>query len=84
MFETTLDNIFIESCNYNMDKIEFKKVLNVTRRKINEELLCFELENGKEFICTKCHLIPVVRNNEKILLEAQHVLSTDELVEIIN
>jgi hypothetical protein len=70
----------IQSCNSECNKLDFKNIKQVTRRKANEEeLLVFETENGK-FTCSKEHLIPIYRNDVLQVIQAKDVLETDEVV----
>lgn len=70
----------VQSCNYNFTEVNYKEIKNVTRRFVKEEdLLVFETETGK-FVCSKDHLIPVFRNNSYILIRAEDVKETDELL----
>jgi len=70
------EDFMIESCDARLEKIEYKKLLNVTKREINEEVLVFETENG-DFTCTKEHLMPVFRDGKIILIQAKDIKETD-------
>lgn len=68
---------FIEGTNFDIDKKENKEIEKFIENNINDYIYEFELENCKVFKCTKHHLIPVIRNNKKMLLEAQNIINTD-------
>lgn len=68
----------IESANHDISKQELKKVTNVTRREVNEELFVFDTENG-EFVCTSEHLMPVSRDGKVIIIPAKEIKDTDML-----
>jgi len=70
------DFIFTESCDAELENIEFKQIIDVTKRSVDEELFVFDTENG-EFVCTKNHLMPVFRNNKKIIIKADKIKDTD-------
>jgi nucleotide sugar dehydrogenase len=68
----------VESCDYNINKSEWKTIKIVTEREIDEDIYIFETDNGN-FECTGEHLIPILRNEEKILIEAKNIKDTDLL-----
>lgn len=65
---------YVKSFNHNTNTIEFKKVLNVFKRKPNK-LLKIKLNNGKEIICTSNH--PFYTKNGYV--EAYKLKEKDEL-----
>ena len=72
-------NIYsIESCDGDLENIEWKEIECVTEREIDEEVIVFETENG-EFICTEEHLMPVLRDDKKIIIKAKEMKETDLL-----
>jgi UDP-glucose 6-dehydrogenase len=71
------DFVFIESCDAECEDIEYKQIIDVTRREIDEELLVFETENGP-FACTQEHLMPILRNGKIIIVEAKNIKETDK------
>jgi len=72
------EKLAIESCDFNIEKNDFKSVCLVTKNKVDEELVVFDTENG-EFSCTSEHLMPVMRDGKKIIIMAKDVLKTDLL-----
>ena len=68
----------IESCNHDCTKVERKRVKDVTKREVDEDIFVFETENGN-FECTGDHLMPVLRRGEQILVPAKEIKETDEL-----
>lgn len=68
---------YIESTDFNIKEKENKEIIGIIESYIEEEMYEFELENGSIFECTKEHLIPVLRNDKKILVEAQNIKNTD-------
>jgi len=70
--------ILVESTDSKIEKINWKTVKTITEREIDEEIYCFRT-NNKEFICTSDHYMPVVRNNEKIIIQAQEIKESDLL-----
>lgn len=72
------EKLAIESCDFDIEKNDFKSVSLVTKNKVNEELVIFDTENG-EFTCTSEHLMPVMRDGKKIVIMAKNVLKTDLL-----
>lgn len=67
----------IESTDSDIN-IEEKKILEITCSEIDEDIYVFETDAGN-FECTAEHLIPVWRNEEIKLVQAQNVKETDEL-----
>jgi len=68
-----------ESCDLTFNNIEFKIIDKVTKRFIDEEIFEFLTNNGV-FSCTKDHLIPILREEKIILIEAKDVLNTDSFI----
>jgi UDPglucose 6-dehydrogenase len=68
---------FIESCDGEFKDIEFKQIKKVTKRKVNEDILVFNTENGI-FECTKDHLMPVERDRKIIIIPAKKIKETDK------
>lgn len=68
----------IASCDSECNKTEWKKVNDITKREIDEEIYVFETDEGN-FECTGDHLMPVLRDGEKILIPAKEIKETDEL-----
>lgn len=68
----------IESTSSDMSDINFKKVINVTSREVDEELYEFHTDNGI-FTCTGDHLMPVIREGDQILIAAKEIKESDEL-----
>jgi len=71
-------NYEIKSCDFECTKEEWKMVKDVTKREVDEDVFVFETENGN-FECTGDHLMPVLRNEEQILIPAKEIKETDEL-----
>lgn len=65
---------FQKSYNFVENKYEYKKVLNVFKNELNENLIKIKC-NGKEIICTESHEIFTKRG----WIKAKDILSTDEL-----
>lgn len=78
LYNKTYDTYTVESTNFDINNIEQKEIKEIYSRNISEEILEFETENGI-FSCTKDHLMPVFRNNEKLLLKASEIIVGDEL-----
>jgi len=55
----------------------FVKLLEVDRRKIFEPLLRIETKSGKYTIVSKSHKIPVMKENEEVLLRADNIKKGD-------
>jgi UDPglucose 6-dehydrogenase len=68
---------FIEGTDYEIENKESKEIEKMIESYIKEDIYKFCLENGKIFSCTKNHLVPVIRKNKKILIEAQYIENTD-------
>ena len=68
---------FIESTNADMSDINFKKVINVTSREVDEELYEFHTNNGI-FTCTGDHLMPIMRDGDQILIAAKEIKDSDK------
>jgi len=69
----------IESCNSNINSIEYKEIKAVTRREVDEHIYVFDTDQGK-FKCTAEHLMPVIRNGEKIIVMAKDIEESDNLL----
>lgn len=68
----------IESTDADMAGTNFKKVIKVTSRDVDEELYEFHTKNGV-FTCTGEHLMPVMREDNQILITAKEIKESDEL-----
>lgn len=68
----------IKSVNYACSKIDYKKIDQVTSRQYTGKMYKFVTDRG-ELITTADHLIPVWRNNSRIVVRADNVLETDNL-----
>ena len=62
------NELYVESTNYDIQRLEYKAIQNVTLRNVDEELYVFNTGNG-EFICTGEHYMPVQRDGKKILFK---------------
>lgn len=70
----------IQSCDYDLQNINFKEIKKVTRRYVeNEDMLTFKTDFG-EFSCTKEHLLPIYRSGEKIVVQAANITKEDSLI----
>jgi len=69
--------LWIESCDYALNEIQEKNILDVTCRDIDEEIYVFEMEDDKVFKCTADHLMPVERNGKIILVKAKEIKESD-------
>jgi hypothetical protein len=76
-FELNKD-LEVESCNFNIENRETKKIKKITKRKYTGKVYKFFVD-GKQIISTPEHIFPVVRNNELILTRASEILVTDKL-----
>jgi len=68
----------IKSANYACSKIDYKKIDQVTSRHYTGKMYKFIIDDA-ELITTADHLIPVWRNNLRIVVRADNVLKTDKL-----
>jgi hypothetical protein len=68
----------IKSANYACSKIDYKKIDQVTSRHYTGKMYKFIIDDA-ELITTADHLIPVWRNNLRIVVRADNVLETDKL-----
>jgi UDPglucose 6-dehydrogenase len=68
----------IKSANYACSKIDYKKIDQVTSRQYSGKMYKFVTENGI-LETTADHLIPVWRNNRRIVVKAEEVIKTDKL-----
>lgn len=73
-----IQNIQIESCNATLSTLEDKNILDITRRKIDENIYVFHTDSG-EFSCTSEHLMPIKRNRKTIMISAKDIKETDKL-----
>jgi hypothetical protein len=65
---------FQKSVNFIDNKIEYKKVLNVFKNELTEDLIKIKT-NGKEFICTRSHKVRTQRG----WVQAGEITTKDEL-----
>lgn len=59
--------------------VEYKEVIEVTERPYIGELISLELD-GKEFLCTPDHLMPVLRNGKIVVVRAEEITLTDMIM----
>lgn len=71
----------IDSTTYACTTKDQKKIDRVTCRHYSGEMIKFILEDA-ELITTPEHLIPVIRNGQRIILPADQILETDKLIRI--
>lgn len=70
----------ILSCDASLSHSDYKDVVSVKRRYVlAEDMVSFNTENGA-FVCTADHLLPVLRDKNKMIVAARDVLITDELI----
>jgi tRNA-binding EMAP/Myf-like protein len=69
----------IKSAKYSCSVADQKKIDQVTSRNYKGSLYKFTTESGDELITTGDHLIPVYRNNKRIIVKAEEILNTDKL-----
>jgi len=72
----------IQSCDSDLEKIEYKHIEHATMREIDEDIFCFDTDNG-EFCCTGEHYMPVMRNDKKIIIQAKEIKKSDRFFSII-
>jgi len=60
----------------------YHEVLGLHQYMVDEEIIEIEMEDGRLISCTLDHKILVERNSEKIWVEAQHLTSDDEIVDL--
>lgn len=76
-----VQNIKVLSTDSNCLMTNFKKVKSVTCREINENVIGFFTSTGV-FKCTTNHLMPIFRDNKKILVQAADVIPSDNLFHV--
>jgi UDP-glucose 6-dehydrogenase len=69
----------IESSNYTITSRDQKKIEKVTCRDYAGDLIKFTEEDIILLECTPEHLIPVMRNNKRIIVRADEIIETDKL-----
>jgi intein/homing endonuclease len=70
----------IGSANYACTIRDQKKIDVVTCRDYSGEIIKFTTDNGHVLETTPDHLIPVMRNNTRIILCADKIVETDKLI----
>lgn len=68
----------VNSCNYAITAPDEKKIHQVTCREYSGPLIVFETDAGL-LKCTPEHLLPVLRNNKRVIVRADQVIETDRL-----
>jgi len=71
----------VDSVNYSCSHRDQKKIDIVTCREYSGEMIKFTVD-GLELVTTSEHLIPVMRHGERIILRADEIIETDELIRI--
>jgi UDP-glucose 6-dehydrogenase len=71
----------IESATYSCNSRDQKKIDRVTCREYSGDMIKFSFD-GVELITTPEHLIPVIRNRERMILRADQILETDKLIRL--
>lgn len=72
----------IDSANYSCTTRDQKKIDVVTCRDYSGEIIKFTINDGHVLETTPEHLIPVIRNNTRMILRADNILETDSLIRI--
>ena len=73
------DELSVQSCDGMCLKLTTKRVVKMTQRMYDGDVLVFTV-NGKPFVCTPEHLMPVSRDGTIEIVEASAVLETDKLM----
>jgi nucleotide sugar dehydrogenase len=83
-------NIMVRGTDHTCRNIEYKKILKITRQEIDEPIMAIEYEDSdsefhySEFRCTKEHLLPVKRKDEKLLIKSENIEFDDKLYMNVN
>ena len=73
------------SSNHTLNETNTKRVEEIHARAYHGEVIKFTvIVNGTEtsVTCTPCHILPIKRNNQILLIQASEILETDELFTI--
>jgi len=73
----------IKSSNYACSSAEYKKIDQVTTRQYKGNMYRF-IVGSSELITTNDHLIPVLRDNTRLVVRAEDILETDKLYMLDN
>ena len=73
----------IKSSNYACSSAEYKKISQVTTRQYKGNMYRF-IVGSSELITTNDHLIPVWRDNTRLVVRAEDILETDKLYMLDN
>jgi UDPglucose 6-dehydrogenase len=69
----------VESSNYTCNKKQDKKIFDVTTRKYKGKMHTLTTKTNKKITLTSDHIIPVERNNKRILIKVEDIDINDKL-----